>query len=277
MDTSIASARMACGIAHSVPDVFQEFADKPTSPTHLVNMALQALQRVGCYDSDGWLTPITADLHYEEPVTPADCSALLSELAHGVTLATETSDLYEISQCEMPPAYRMAYALMGSADDYGEPDPYGLAEDQPALPLALATGLSLAGLIFPEEETVPWPSSSPFWRALVFFDASSGNELVDLRSGTADVGWDELDTLREVVTDAHRYLNSAVDFMQAVDGDDPVSALVAWAGYLRRDLRRALARTHSKEETDARSQGPRSRCLREESPLEGRFQQHTAR
>jgi hypothetical protein len=253
VDTSIAAARMACGIARSVPEVFQKYARKPASPTNLVNMALQALRQVGCYDADGWLTPITADLHYDEPVTPADCSAALSELAHGVTLATETSDLYEISQCDMPPAYRMAFALMGSADDYGEPDPYGYQEQQPALALAIATGLSLAGLIFPQEEVVPWPSSSPYWRALVFFDASSGNELVDLRAGTADVGWDELGVLREEIVDAHRYLNSAVEFMQAVDCDDPVSALVAWAGHLRRDLRRALARTRSREGANARS------------------------
>ena len=244
---------MACGIARSVPEVFRQYAPKPPSPTNLVNMALEALHQVGCYDSDGWLTPITADLCYGEPVTPADCNAVLSELAHGVTLATETSDLYEISQSEMPPAYRLAFALMGSADGNGEPDPYGYQDEQPALPLAIATGLSLSGLIFPQEEAVPWPSSSPYWRALAFFDASSGNELVDLRTGTADVGWDQLDTLRQEIVDAHRYLNAAVEFMQAVDGDDPVSALVAWAGHLRRDLRRALAQARSREGTDARS------------------------
>jgi hypothetical protein len=253
VDTSLASARMACGIARSVPEVFRQYATKPPSPTNLVNMALEALHQVGCYDSDGWLTPITADLCYGEPVTPADCNAVLGELAYGVTLATETSDLYEISQPEMPPAYRLAFALMGSADGNGEPDPFGYQEEQPALPLAIAAGLSLSGLIFPQEEAVPWPSSSPYWRALAFFDASSGNELVDLRTGTADVGWDQLDTLREEIVDAHRYLNAAVDFMRAVDDDDPVSALVAWAGHMRRDLRRALAQARSREGTNARS------------------------
>ncbi len=116
--------------------------------------------------------------------------------------------------------------------------------------------LSLVGLIFPQEEAALWPSSSPHCRAPVFFDVSSGNELLDLRAGTADVGWDQLYMPREETVDAHRYLHSAVEFMQAVDGDDPVSALVAWAGHLRRDLRRALARRRSKEDADARPESP---------------------
>ena len=156
----------------------------------------------------------------------------------------------------MPPAYRLAFALMGSADGNGEPDPFGYQEEQPALPLAIAAGLSLSGLIFPQEEAVPWPTSSPYWRALALFDASSDNELVDLRTGTLDVGWDQMATLREEIVDAQRYLNSAVEFMQAVDGDDPVSALVAWAGHLRRDLRCALARRRSKEDADASPESP---------------------
>jgi len=87
-------------------------------------------------------------------------------------------------------------------------------------------------------------------------NASSDNELVDLRTGTLDVGWDQMATLREEIVDAQRYLNSAVEFMQAVDGDDPVSALVAWAGHLRRDLRCALARRRSKEDADASPESP---------------------
>ena len=257
METNIASARMACGIAQSLPQVFQSFAEKPASPTHLVGMALEALHALDRDQSlDGWLCLLTADLDCGEPDTPKACSEVLKELAHGITLSTETSDLYEVSQCDMPPAYRMAYALMGSADDYGEPDPYGYAEQQPALPLAIATGLSLAGLIFPEGDPVPWPNSSPYWRALVFFDASSGNELVDLRSGTVDIAWDGLDLLRETIIDARRYLDSAVAFMRTVDEDDPVTPLIAWAGHLRRDLRRALARTDRKEDSDARTQSP---------------------
>jgi len=255
VENNIASARMACGISQSLPEVFEPFADKPASPTHLVAMALQALQRVGCYDSqDGWLSVLTGDLTYGEPETPEDCRQVLNELAHGITLGTDTSDLYEISQSDMPPSYRMAYALMGSADNYGEPDPFGSSDDDARLPLALATGLSLAGLVFSDDDPIPWPESSSYWRALAFFDASSGNELVDLRTGTADVGWDDLGTLRDVVKGARRYLESAISFMDAVDAEDPIVALIAWAGHLRRDSRRAGSCTdaRTKEELYAR-------------------------
>ena len=243
VENNIASARMACGISRSLPEVFQSFADMPASPTHLVAMALQALERVGCYDSpEGWIWVLTGDLSYGEPSSPEECREVLKDLAHGITLGTETSDLYEIPQSDMPSSYRMAYALMGSADDFGEPDPYGSSEAEPGLPLALAAGLSLAGLIFSEDEPVPWPDSSSYWKALAFFDASSGNELVDLRMGTADIGWDDLNILRDMTADAKRYLHAALAFMDAVDVEDPIVALIAWAGHLRLDLRRTVAR-----------------------------------
>jgi hypothetical protein len=258
VELTVATARMARGISQSVPEAFQPYAQRPASATHLVAMALQALERVGCYESpDGWLWLLTGDLSYGEPGSPEECAEVLKELAHGVTLGTETSDLYEVGTSEMPAAYQMAFSLMGSADDPGEPAPFASSEEDARLPLALATGLSLAGLIFADGGEDAWPESSPYWQALVFFDGSSGNELVDLRTGTADVGWDGLHILRDMVADAKRYLHAAFAFMDAVDKGDPIVALIAWAGHLRRDLRRATGRANrrTRKDTPARSDG----------------------
>ena len=206
-----------------------------------MHLALDALRLTGCYeDPDGWLWLLTDDLCFAEPTDASECAAALRELAQGLTIGTETSDIYEVGLNELPPKCQVIFALMGALDD-GWDNEDQVREDNPWLPLALATARSQSGLIFTEKDPFPWPDESPYCRAMAFFDASTGNDLVDLRSGTADVGWDQLKLLAGLIADARRYVAASLLCLDSIREEDPLADIVAWAGHLRRDLTRARA------------------------------------
>jgi hypothetical protein len=241
IDTTIGCARMVRGISNAFPQLFSAYSGKPTTPIHLVHLALDALRLAGCYeDPDGWLWLLTDDLCYAEPTDAAECAATLGELAQGLTISTETSDIYEVGLNELPPRYQIIFALMGALDDGWDGEDQ-VFEDSPWLPLALATARSQSGLIFTEKDPFPWPDESPHWRAMSFFDASTGNDLVDLRSGTLDVSWDQLKLLADLIADARRYVAASFHYLDSIREEDPLADIVAWAGQLRRDLTKARA------------------------------------
>lgn len=256
IDTTIGCARMARGISGAFPRLFSAYRGKPATPTHLVRMALEALRQAGCHeDRDGWLCLLTDDLCCGEPADASECATALRELAQGLTIGTETSDIPEVGLNDLPATYQVIFALMGALDDgwdYGDQ----ASEDDPWLPLALATARSQSGLIFTEKDPAPWPDESPYWRAMAFFEASSGNELVDLRSGTLSVSWDQLQLLADLIADARRYVAASFLYCDSIREEDPLADLVAWAGHLRRDLARAMADRRRLEEGDARGAGP---------------------
>jgi len=241
IDTTIGCARMVRGISGAFPQLFSAYSGKPATPKHLVHLALEALRQTGCHeDPDGWLWLLTDDLCYGEPADASECATTLRELAQGLTLGTETSDIYEVGLNDLPAKYQVIFALMGTLDD-GWDCGDQVFEDYPWLQLALATARSQSGLVFTEKDPAPWPDESPYWRAMAFFDASTGNDLVDLRSGTADVSWDQLQLLADLIADARRYVAASFLYLDSIREEDPLADLVAWAGHLRRDLAKAIA------------------------------------
>jgi hypothetical protein len=224
------------GIDQAFPEIIASNAGAPATPHNLVQLALRALEAAGLHGHPSdWIHVLNADLHFFTGIEKEQSLEVLSEFTEGIHIGTETSFLWEISLEEMSPGEQIAFTLLGwlSSDQDFEPLYSPQFEEEDYVNLAVA--VSQSGLIFRDEHTFTWPEESAHWRAMAFFDASSGNPIVDIRNGMATLDWKDLVHGVEHMQDAERYLLPALDYLDTVMGQDTVVGIIAWAGHLIRD------------------------------------------
>lgn len=224
------------GVDQAFPDLVASRSAEPASPHNLVQLAIRALEEAGLHrHSSDWVRVLNADLDFFTEVEKEHSIEVLSQLTEGIYIGTETSFLWEISLEEMPPGEQIAFTLLGwlSSDRDFEPLYSPCFEEGDCVNLAVA--VSQCELIFRGELPFKWPDESSYWRAMAFFDASSGNPIVDMRNGTATLDWKDLVHGVEQMRDAERYLQPALDYLDTVLGQDGVTGIIEWAGHLIRD------------------------------------------
>jgi len=232
-----AVVRMLRGINMAFPELIEEYRTAQATPINLVDVAVSALERARIHESPlGWIHAINSDLSWNDEVSEENAMEVLEGLIHGIEIVTDTSDLYELSFEEMPFVYQVIYAFMGYVGDY---DPsWSHLDEESVLPLTVA--YSQAGLLMPTDEIKEWPKESKYWNVIYFIDASTENEVVDLRSGILSVGWEYLHILKESVKEAENYIQQACECFGKISNDNSAMEIFSWAGHLRDDMEKHL-------------------------------------
>lgn len=224
------------GIDQAFPDIIASSADKPATPHNLVQLAIKALEEAGLHGHPSdWIRVLSADLHFSTEIEKEHSLEVLSDLTEGIHIVTETSFLWEISLEEMPPGEQIAFALLGWISNDQDFEPLYSPQFEEDDYVNLAVAVSQSGIIFRGELPFTWPDESGHWRAMAFFDASSGNPIVDIRNDIATLDWKDLVHVVEHMQDVERYLLPALDYLETVMGRDTVAGIIEWAGHLIHD------------------------------------------
>jgi len=244
--------QMVKGIGEAFPDIIEKVKDDDANPEVIIQLAVDVLGRLEREDPTGGYVNFIDMMEYDWIYrSDGHTVVLLDEMVSPISITTWDVSADEVSTFELSADWIIARAILGWEMDEEVVYPYDdYDDDKPDwLTVALSVAISQGGLIFEESPLESIPRDSKSWRALLTYDASTGNALIDLRCDMLSVSWDRLNLLMEAMKEADELLRIRGEYCGYMfKGDDPICGLVKWTGELRNDLRKHCIEDDSLEE-----------------------------